>query len=119
MKYIYQITLILGFSFLGELLSYYLPLPIPASVYGMILMFLALTLKIIKVDMVKDAGQFLVGIISVLFVAPAVGLIAHWSDIAPKLIPILLIVLSSTCLIFGISGLITQGVMKKEDGKDA
>ena len=42
MKYIKQFILILAISFVGELLKYLLPLPVPASIYGMVCMFLAL-----------------------------------------------------------------------------
>ena len=118
MKYLYQIALIFGFSFLGELLNHLLPWPIPASIYGMALMFLALCLGLLKLEMVKDAGNLLVSIISLLFVAPAVGMMDQWTVIAPKLVPIVLIVLSSTFLTFAVSGIVTQKAMKKGDTED-
>ena len=40
MKYLRQFLLILFISFLGELLKYFLPLPIPASIYGMVILFI-------------------------------------------------------------------------------
>ena len=48
MKYIKQFILILAISFAGELRKYLLPLPVPASIYGMVLMFLALLTGVIK-----------------------------------------------------------------------
>ena len=42
MKYLRQFGLILLFSFLGEALRALIPLPVPASIYGMALLFLAL-----------------------------------------------------------------------------
>ncbi len=39
MKYIRQLGIILLVSFLGELLHYLLPLPVPASIYGIVLLF--------------------------------------------------------------------------------
>ncbi len=115
MKYLSQFCIILGFTLAGEALQRLLPLPIPASVYGLVLLFLALCVGLVKVEQVKEAGAFLTSILSVLFVSPTVGIVEHWELIAPNLIPICLLLISSTVLTFGISGRITQKLMKKED----
>ena len=115
MKYLSQFCIILGFTLAGEALQRLLPLPIPASVYGLVLLFLALCVGLVKVEQVKEAGAFLTSILSVLFVSPTVGIVEHWELIAPNLIPICLMLISSTVLTFGISGRITQKLMKKED----
>ena len=115
MKYLSQFCIILGFTLAGEALQRLLPLPIPASVYGLVLLFLALCDGLVKVEQVKEAGAFLTSILSVLFVSPTVGIVEHWELIAPNLIPICLLLISSTVLTFGISGRITQKLMKKED----
>ncbi len=108
MKYLSQFLIILGFSLLGEALQRLLPVPVPASVYGIVLLFAALCLKIVKVEQVKDAGGFLTSILPILFVAPMVGLLENWALVQESLLPILLLVLASTVLTFGISGLVTQ-----------
>jgi holin-like protein len=113
MKYLSQFLIILGFTFLGEALQRLLPLPIPASVWGLALLFLALCMKLIRVEQVKEAGGFLTSILPILFVAPAVGIAENWGLIAPRLLPILLLLLSSTVLTFGIAGKITGLFMKK------
>lgn len=59
MKHVRQFAIILVISFLGEILKAVLPLPIPASIYGLVLMLAALMLKIIPLEAVKDAGKFL------------------------------------------------------------
>ena len=117
MKFLHQMLLILLFSFLGELLHRLIPVPIPASIYGMVLMFLALSFKIIKPDQVRSAGQFLVSFLPVLFVAPIVSLLDFWDVIAPNLTGIAAIILFSTLLCFVVSGLVTQGLMKKKEGR--
>ena len=53
MKYLSQFLIILGFSLIGEALQRIVPLPIPASVYGLVLLFAALCLKIVKLEQVK------------------------------------------------------------------
>lgn len=113
MKYLNQFLIILGFSLLGEALQRIIPLPIPASVYGIVLLFLSLCLGLIRVEWVKDAGAFLTSILPVLFVAPAVGILENWGLIRGILLPMVLLVLASTVLTFGLSGRIAQAIMKK------
>ena len=71
MALIFQFGRILLICFLAEILAALLPLPIPASVYGLLLMLAALGLKLIKVDQVKQASSFLVGILPIRFLVPA------------------------------------------------
>lgn len=118
MKYLSQFCIILGFTLTGEALQRLLPLPIPASVYGLVLLFAALCTGIIKVSQVKEAGAFLTSILPVLFVAPTVGIVEHWGLIRPNLLPIALLLLGSTVLTFAISGLTTGALLKKEDRHD-
>ena len=117
MKYIHQVFLILLFSFLGELLHSLIPAPIPASIYGMVLLFAALSLKIVKLKAVKDAGGFLKSFLPVLFVAPIVSLIDCWDLIAPDLAAILIIMVVSTVVCFVASGWATQLLIRKKGGK--
>ena len=114
MKFLHQILLIFLFSFLGELLHSLIPLPIPASIYGMVLVFAALSFKLIKPKAVRDAGSFLVSILPVLFVAPIVSLMDCWDIIRPHLIPILGILLASTVLCFAVCGWTAQFLVKKK-----
>ena len=113
MKYIKQLLIILLFTLLGELLAYVLPLPIPAAIYGLVLMFLALSTGLLKPGHIEQTARFLLQIMSILFVAPTVGILANWGLIAPKLVPIAVIVVVSTVVVFSVSGLVTQWLLKK------
>ena len=117
MKYLPQFLIIMGFTLLGEALQRLIPLPIPASVYGLALLFAALCLKLIRLDQVKEAGGFLTSIMSVLFVAPAVGIAEDWHLVADRMVPIFLLMIGTTVLTFGISGRITQALMRKRGDK--
>lgn len=117
MKYLRQILLLLLISCLGELLHHLIPLPIPASIYGMLLLFAALSLKVISVSSVSDVGGFLVSVLPVLFVAPLVGLIDHWYAIRDDIIPILVIIFLSTIVVFAVSGWVTQWLMRRKGGQ--
>ena len=113
MKYLNQFLIILGFALLGEALQRIVPLPIPASVYGIVLLFLSLCFGLIRLEQVKEAGGFLTSILPVLFVAPAVGILENWALIKGELVPMILLVLASTVLTFGISGRMAQAIMRK------
>ena len=73
MKFLKQFLIILVITFMGEGLKYLLPLPIPASIYGMVLLFLALMTRIVKLESVRDAGKFLIEIMPVMFIPAGVG----------------------------------------------
>jgi len=114
MKYLSQFCVILGFTLAGEALQRLLPLPIPASVYGLALLFLALCAGLVKLEQVKEAGGFLTSILPILFVAPTVGIVENWHLISDRLLPIGLILIGTTVLTFGISGLVTRHFTGKD-----
>ena len=118
MKYFRQILVLLLFTTLSELLHCLIPAPIPASIYGMVLVFAALSLKIIRVEAISDVGSFLVSILPVLFVAPLASLMDYWGAIKDDLLPIFLIIFASTVIVFALSGWVTQLLMKKGGKKD-
>lgn len=117
MKYLHQAYLIFSFTFLGELLHYLIPLPIPASIYGMVLLFAALSLKIVSVEAVKDMGGFLTSILSLLFVSPIVALVDHWALLKANILPIVIVLFTTSVLTFAVSGRVTQYIIRKKEGK--
>lgn len=114
MKYLPQIGIICLFSFLGELCHYWIPAPIPASIYGMVLLFLALALKILPVERVRHAGSFLTSILPVLFVAPVVNLLDCWDTVRSAIAPIAIIIFLSTIVVFAVSGWVTQLLLRRK-----
>lgn len=74
MKYVKQFLIIIGISLAGEILKYILPLPIPASIYGMAILFIALLTGIIKLKDVRETGKFLIEIMPLMFIPAGVGL---------------------------------------------
>lgn len=106
------------FSLPGELCHLMIPIPIPASIYGMVLLFLSLALGLLKVEAVKETGSFLVSLLPLLFVVPTVGLMGHWDLIRDKLWQIVILIVVTTVLTFGVSGLLTKRFHKDGDGHD-
>lgn len=85
MKFLRQFGIILLLSALGEGLHALLPLPVPASVYGLVLMLAALMTGIIKVGQVEETADFLIEIMPVMFVPAGVGLLNAWGGVAANL----------------------------------
>ncbi len=75
--------IILLFSFLGELLKYVLPFPVPASIYGLVLLFIALETRLLPLAAVKDAGKFMIEIMPLMFIPAGAGLIDAWDALRP------------------------------------
>lgn len=113
MKYLKQVLIIVLFSFIGELCHRYIPYPIPASIYGMVLLFAALVCKVVKIEAVQGAGAFLVELLPLLFVAPVVGLVDCWPQVQEILLPLFVIVVVTTVFTFWVSGAVTKWICGK------
>ena len=113
MRYLKQFGIILGISFLGEILHHLLPLPVPASIYGIILMFIALMTKTVVVADIQETSRFLIDIMPILFLPAAVGLLDSWPALRPVLLPVAVITVISTVAVMASAGLVTQGVIRR------
>lgn len=113
MKHIKQLLIILAFSLAGQLLAKVIPLPVPAAIYGFLLLFAALCAGLLKPEHIRETADFLLGIMGLFFVAPAVNLMEYYHIIAPNLVPVCIIVVSSTVVVFAVAGLVTQLLRRK------
>ena len=115
MKYLKQLLIILSFTGLGEACAALIPLPIPAAIYGLVLLLIALCLGVLKPEHIDTTAGFLTGLLPLLFVAPTVKILSYWGVIAPNLVPICVIVGVSTFLVFAVAGIVTQLLCRKEE----
>ena len=112
MRYVIQLFIIICFSFTGELLHSVLPFPIPASIYGIILLFLALELKLLKVKQIREVSTTLIISMPVMFVPPAVGLVSSWENIRENWAEYIFITFASTFVVMAAAGWTTQMVIR-------
>ena len=108
MKFLRQFMIILLLSFLGEVLKMFIPLPIPASVYGLVLMLVCLMTGVLKTSQVKDAAFFLIEIMPVMFIPAAAGLIDSWGLLRPLIVPIMIITVVITVFVMAVTGRVAQ-----------
>ena len=117
MAWVFQMGIIFGISFAGEILRIVIPLPIPASIYGLVLMLVFLKLKIVKLERVHQAGSFLLEVMPLMFVPATVGLMVAWGALTDMLLPFLVIVCVNTVIVIVTAGQTAQLVMRKEKRK--
>nr|WP_295283195.1 CidA/LrgA family protein [uncultured Blautia sp.] len=117
MKYLRQFGIILGVTCAGEIMKYFIPLPIPGSIYGLILMFLLLLMRVIKVEHVKETGEFLIEIMPLMFIPAGVGLVTSWNQLQSFLVPLLVITVVSTFVVMIVTGKVTDFLISKRGEK--
>lgn len=119
LEYLLQFLVILAVSLFGELLNRVVPLPIPASIYGMLILFVALCTGVIKLSYVKGAGKLLIFIMPLLFLPAAVGLVDSWAVMQGFIVAIIVTVAVSTVLVAAAAGRVTQYFInrKEKEGK--
>lgn len=118
MKFLRQFMIILLLSFLGEVLKMFISLPIPASVYGLVLMLVCLMTGVLKTSQVKDAAFFLIEIMPVMFIPAAAGLIDSWGVLRPLIVPIMIITVVITVFVMAVTGRVAQMIAQKRGIKN-
>ncbi len=118
MKYLKQLLVILSISFAGEILSHFIPLGIPASIYGMVILFTLLCTGALKLEQVKEVGSFLVGIMGIMFVPATVGIIDCWEVFSKSIWLYLIVVVVTTVIVMAVSGSVAQALGRRREGDE-
>ena len=112
MKYMRQFGIILGVTCVGEIIKYFVHLPIPGSIYGLALMLVLLTTKVIKIEQVKEVGEFLIEIMPLMFIPAAVGLLTSWKQLQSILVPVVIITVVTTFVVMIVTGKVTDSLLQ-------
>ena len=116
MKLYVQLMIIFSISMLGEAISSLLRLPVPGSIIGMLLLFLALQFKLLRLRHVSMVGNFLLANMTLLFLPPAVGIMEKFHLIVPYLLPIILIVVGAIVLNIAVMVLVVRLIKNRYEG---
>ena len=119
MKFLKQFGIILTITFAGELLRAILPLPIPVSIYGLLLLLFLLSTHILPLSAVQDAGKFLIEIMPVMFIPAGVGLLTSWDALRSVLLPIVVIILVTTVFVMAVTGRVTQKMIRSRQHRES
>ena len=92
--------------YLGNLIAHYVSAGVPGSIWGLLLLFLGLTTRLIHLDWIYLGASLLIRFMAVLFVPVSVGIIKY-SDLLIEQVNILLIPnVVSTCVTLVVMGLL-------------
>ncbi len=115
MKFIKQLSVILSISLIAELMEYLIPLPVAASMYGLVLMLAGLITQIIPLEKVEGAADFLVEILPIMFIPPTVGIMTGVDALKEMLVPLCVISVVSTVLIMAVTGRVAQRIIQRDN----
>lgn len=112
MKYIIQIGIITGISFIAELLHAVLPFPVPASVYGLLLLLLLLLTGILKEEHIRETADFMISIMPLFFVPPSVALMTSFDIMQGSILKLLAMCMVSTVVVMVVTGSVAQCIVR-------
>ena len=105
MKYLHQAVLLAAITFAAELVKYVVPLPVPASIYGLLLLFCLLKSGIVKLEQVEDVGGLLLELMTVM------------DTIQAMLLPVLLMGFVGTLVVMFVTGRVSQWMIRRKGGR--
>lgn len=108
MRLMRQFGIIAAMTCIGELMHYFIPLPVPGSIYGLLLMLAALMTGIVKLEQVKETAEFLIDVMPLMFIPAGVGLMTAWGQLRQILLPVTIITFVSTVAVMGVTGRVTE-----------
>ena len=111
------IAIIMGVSFVGDLLGAVLPLPVPGSIYGLVIMLVLLLTRVVKLEKVRATGDFLISLMPLMFISPSVGLMTDFDSYKDILVPLLIICLVSTLVVMAVTGRVSQAIIRRTHPK--
>ena len=118
LRFLGQFLIIISITLIGEVFSYLIPLPIPASIYGIAILLALLISGRMKVDSIRETSSFLLSIMPVMFIPAAVGLMDSFSLLSDALIAYAVILVVSTVAVMAVSGRVTQAVIRRQREKE-
>lgn len=116
MKLYVQFMIILIFSVVGELISSVFHLPVPGSIIGLLLLFLALQFKLIRLRHIYSVGKFLLDNMTILFLPAGVGVMQYFDVIIPKILTILIITLGAMVINLLVIGFVVTWIKTRFEG---
>lgn len=108
----FQIGVFFAICLFGEFTAGFLPVPIPSSVIGMVVLFLLLYFKVLKPKHIQEKSDFLLSNMAFFFIPAGVGIIEQYDTIKDKVFPLLIICMVTTFITFGVTALTVKLVLK-------
>lgn len=113
-----EFMLIFTINYVGILLSKILHLPLPGTILSLLLLFLMLQFKVLKLEKIENAGNFLLLNMTIFFMPPTVKIIDSYELLEKDLFKIIVIIIVSTFLTMGITGKVVQFMIDLKERKE-
>lgn len=114
MKYLQQAVIITGITFVAEIIKYLIPLPVPASIYGLILLFILLKSGALKLGQIENVGGLLLELMPLLLVPASVSFLTVLDTIQGMLLPVLIMGFVGTTFVMIVTGLVSQRIIQRD-----
>lgn len=111
-KIIRSALIILAFLYFGKWLQQVSQLPIPGSIFGLLLLFISLNFRLIPIHYLLPSGSFLLNYITLFFVPVGVGLLQYTQLLSVHWLTIVVSSVVSTVAVFISVGFIYQRLSK-------
>ena len=118
MRYLHQAVIIAAVTFVAEIIKYLLPLPVPASIYGLILLFVLLKTGAVKLSQIEETGNLLLELMPLLLVPASVSFLTVLDTIQTVLLPVLIMGFVGTTVVMLITGRTAQAVVRRKGKED-
>ena len=117
MKYLQQAVIIAAITFAAEIVKYVVPLPIPASIYGLVGLFALLKSGLLKLEQIEDVGNLLLELMPLLLVPASVSVLTALDTIQTMLLPVLLMGFIGTMAVMLVTGLLSQWMIRRKGAR--
>lgn len=117
MRYLLQAVIIAAVTFAAELIKYFVPLPVPASIYGLLLLFALLKSGLLKLEQIEDLGNLLLELMPLLLVPASVSVLTALDAIQRMLLPVLVMGFIGTTAVMLVTGLLSQWMILRKGEK--
>lgn len=117
MKYLHEAVLIAAVTFAAEIVKYLIPLPVPSSIYGLILLFFLLKCGALKLEQIEHVGGLLLELMPLLLVPASVSVLTVLDLIQGVLLPVLIMGFAGTVAVMMVTGTVSQALVRK-DGEE-
>lgn len=113
MKFLHEAVIIAAITFAAEIVKYFVPLPVPASIYGLILLFALLKSGALKLEQVENVGGLLLELMPLLLVPASVSFLTVLDTIQEVLLPVLIMGFVGTSLVMFVTGAVSQFCIRR------
>ena len=118
MKIIKQIGIIFSICWLAQVVEYFLPFDFPATVIGMILLFICLLTGILKIEHIQEKSDFLLSNMAFFFIPAGVSMINYLDILKNNALQLVLICIITTIVTFFVTAYSVHFTMKLMNRKN-